>query len=114
MSDQKITYDTGAIRYSAGKPRWDLLPYDAVEEVVGVLSAGAIEYGDHNWLLGFPWMDVYASTMRHMVRWVLGQNLDEKSGRPHLAHAACNVLFLLTYYLRKGGKDNRIKIYDNE
>ena len=33
--------------------------------------------------------------MRHMVAWRKGEALDPESGRHHLAHAGCNVIFLL-------------------
>ena len=91
------------------RSRWDLLPYDAVGEVVSVLTDGAEEYGDRNWEKGFPWTSVFASLMRHLTAWMLGEDLDPKSGRPHLAHAACNILFLLTFHLRKTGNDDRVR-----
>ena len=103
-------YGSGAIRDSDGKTRWDLLPYDALDEIAKVLTDGANQYGDRNWEKGFPWTAVFASLMRHTSAWMLGEDLCPKSGRPHLAHAGCNVLFLLTFYLRKTGTDDRVKV----
>ena len=100
-------YASGAVRDNDGKVRWDLLPYDALNSVADVLSDGAGEHGDRNWEKGFPWTSVFASLMRHMSAWLLGEDLDGKSGKPHLAHAACNILFLLAFYLRKTGTDDR-------
>lgn len=90
-----------------GKPRWDLLPYDALEEVVKVLTYGQKKYPNppRNWELGILYSRIYASTLRHLWTWfmsrITGQSgIDKESGRPHLAHAATNVLFLLTYETR--------------
>lgn len=37
----------------------------------------------------------FAAAMRHLTQWQSGKILDEESGQHHLAHAACNLLFLL-------------------
>ena len=102
------TYESGAIRDRGDKLRWDLMPYDALTEVVAVLTEGAKKYGDRNWEKGFPWTDTFASMMRHITQWMIGENIDE-SGRHHMAHVAANALFLLTFYLRNTGTDDRFK-----
>lgn len=79
-----------------GKLRWTLVPWVALEQVVRVLEVGAAEYGDDNWQLVEPFEQRYTnSLLRHVVAWSMGERLDPKSGLPHLAHAACNCLFLL-------------------
>lgn len=103
------TYENGAIRANVGKIRYSLMPFDALTEVTQVLTSGAEKYGDHNWAKGFPWMDVVDSFFRHFFKWVAGQDYDKDSGRLHLAHMACNILFLLSFQLRGAGTDDRIK-----
>ena len=103
-----VVFESGAIRSNCGKTRWDLLPYDSLEIVAQVMTQGADKYGDRNWEKGFPWMSVFSSLMRHLFKWVRGEDLDDESGLPHLSHAACNVLFLLTFHLRKSGTDDRM------
>ena len=112
-SERIKTMEKKAVRNDAGKPRWDLLPYDALAEVVNVLTYGAVDYGDDNWLQGggFNYQRVFGSTMRHLTDWVQGSDLDRKTKMPELAHAACNVLFLLTYQLRSMGIDDRTKTF---
>ena len=79
-----------------GKLRWRLVPWDALEQVVAVLEAGAKEYGDFNWQLVEPFEERYGNALlRHVVAWTRGEVADPKSGLPHLAHACCNALFLL-------------------
>ena len=79
-----------------GKPRWDLLPFRATAYVVDVLTYGAEKYAPENWrkVDGWRWR-YFAAALRHLVAWWRGQKTDPKSGLPHLAHAACCVLFLL-------------------
>ncbi len=84
-------------KYDEGKLRWDLLPIKAVEEVVKVLMFGAAKYGDDNWQkLDELEPRYYAASMRHLASWRQGETLDEDSGLPALAHAVCDLLFLLS------------------
>ena len=36
-------------KFDGGKMRWDLLPYDAVEKIVDILTYGAEKYDPNNW-----------------------------------------------------------------
>lgn len=86
-----------------GKPRWDLLPWAEVEEVVKVLTFGAAKYGDDNWRkVPEARRRYFAAAMRHLVDWELGALLDFESQLPHLAHAICSLLFLMA--LEREGK----------
>lgn len=80
----------------AGKPRWDLLPFAALGDVARVLEFGARKYAPDNWRLveGWRWRYTRAG-LGHLVAFARGEKLDPESGLPHLAHAACCVLFLL-------------------
>lgn len=78
------------------KIRWDLLPIKPIEEVVEILTQGAKEYGEYNWKKVKPFNErYYAALMRHLVQWRKGETIDLKSGKKHLAHAICNLIFLL-------------------
>lgn len=107
---EDIKWDTG-LRFNEGKLRYDLLPPDAIEEVVKVFTMGAKKYTDRNWELGMPWMTIVASLKRHMAAWELGELKDTESGLLHTAHLAWNALALLTYELRCIGEDNRPKLH---
>lgn len=83
-------------KYDEGKLPYDLLPPEAVEEVVRVLQFGADRYGRNNWKhLQNATDRYYAATMRHIQKWRKGQQIDSDSGLPHLAHAICSLIFLL-------------------
>jgi hypothetical protein len=80
----------------AGKPRWDLLPPLALEEVARVLEFGARKYDPDNWrkVKGWRWRYVRAG-IGHAFAHLSGRKLDKQSGLPHLAHAVCCFLFIL-------------------
>jgi hypothetical protein len=78
------------------KPRWHLLPYDALEQVVRVMERGAEKYGEDNWKRVPNKQDRYwDAMMRHMTAYNNGQELDPEFGTHHMAHAACCALFVL-------------------
>ena len=100
MDDKGIKYDTGKLEFS-------LLPWSAVEHVVRVLMFGAQKYGSDNWKMVEDGEKRYwDAAARHLVAYAQGEVLDEESNLPHLAHAACCLLFLL--WLGKGEGD----VYD--
>lgn len=95
-----VVVDGGGLRYNNEKLRYDLLPTDATQELVKVLTYGAKKYAARNWERGQSWSVPYASLMRHLQAWHAGEDVDTESGLLHLAHVACNVAFLLSYQLR--------------
>ena len=99
-------------RYNKGKPRYDLIPPDALAAVVDVFTFGASKYNDRNWELGMPWMAVVASLKRHLSAWEHGELSDSESGLLHTAHLAWNALALLTYELRNIGTDDRPRFWE--
>ena len=79
------------------KARWDLLPWDAAGQVVEVLTFGARKYAPDNWKrVPEPQDRYFAAAMRHIVAWRNGQQDDPETGLPHLAHATCCLMFLLS------------------
>lgn len=98
-----------------GKIPLDLLPFDAVEAVGAVERFGAEKYGRRNWESngGMSYGRLIAAALRHIFAFSMGKDTDEESKLPHLAHAACNILFLLAYQLRNIGEDDRGQ-YDPE
>jgi hypothetical protein len=102
-----VQFTTGVVKgakHDTGKPQWHLLPWRAVEAVVKVLDHGALKYAPDNWRKVDRWRERYLSaTMRHLVAWRCGERDDPESGLPHLAHAACCVLFLLALDQDDGG-----------
>jgi len=83
----------------ADKPRYDLLPASALEEVVKALTLGAKEYDPdpetQNWKKVKGWRRRYfAANQRHAWAWQRGEKLND-TGLHHLAHAIVNLMFIL-------------------
>lgn len=100
------------VKFDDNKPRWGLLPWEGINEVVKIFTFGAKKYGDYNWAKhnGLSWSRVFDALMRHLFAWYTGEDIDPESKKSHLAHAACGVLFLLFYSVKRdryGMNDDR-------
>ena len=89
-------------KFDTEKPRWDLLPVGPVRSVVDVLTYGAKKYTPDGWMkVADPQRRYYAAALRHLTAWYEGERVDPESKLPHLAHAACSILFLLGFEGRR-------------
>ena len=78
------------------KDRWELVPFDALRQIVGVFTAGAKKYNDFGWMTVENGVDVYFSAaMRHLTKWRTGEHMDP-DGFSHLAHAATNLIIAMS------------------
>lgn len=82
------------MKFDKEKPRWDLLPLDAVEKIVEIMTYGAVKYKPNNWQKVEAWR-YKAALLRHLVAIYKGEVYDQESGLSHMAHVGCNVLFLI-------------------
>jgi len=90
-SGTRDTFETGAVRDGeTGKGRFDLLPFDALQQVAQHFEAGAEKYEARNWEKGIPTHRYADSALRHLLKHVNGHT-DEN----HAAAAAWNVLCLI-------------------
>lgn len=97
-------------RKDFGKAPWQLLPYDALEEVVRVYGIGAAKYQPRGWEAGMDWSRMYGPLQRHLKKWWQdGESIDTTDGQHHLAAVAWAALGLLAYELRGVGNDDRPK-----
>lgn len=86
-----------AKKHDGGKPRLDLIPWPAIWAIAKVLGFGAQKYSSWNWIGGISYSRLFAGVQRHLTAWISGEDNDPESGLSHLAHAACGILFLLTF-----------------
>jgi hypothetical protein len=109
LKDGELRWTTrpGGYKADENKLPMDLLPFDAIEAVAKILQHGAKKYQPRNWEAGMKWSRPYNAALRHLFAWGQRKDTDSDSGLPALAHAACSVLFLLAYELRKIGEDDR-------
>ncbi len=106
-SEEKTLLDNSGKKNDDGKDPWQLVPWDAVREVTKILLFGMKKYEKRNWERGMDWDRLFRATINHLTAWFGREDNDLETGRSHLAHAACCVLFLLAYEIRGIGKDNR-------
>jgi hypothetical protein len=74
-----------------------------------IAGMGASKYDRYNFLKGYDWSLSYDAMQRHMLLFWAGEDLDDESHLPHVAHAAWHALTLLAFSQRKVGTDNRPK-----
>ncbi len=105
FTEEDMTVKGAAIKHDSGKLDWSLIPWDSVEEILKVLEFGKHKYAAWNWSSngGFKYTRIFNSLIRHLFAWVRGEDKDPESGLSHLAHAGCNILFLL-YFVRHKDK----------
>lgn len=94
-------------KHDAGKPDMSLMPSDAFFLICEVWTFGQKKYAAFNWSKGFGWRRPIAAALRHIFAWLGGENNDPESGLPHLAHACCCLIMVLSFQARGTGKDDR-------
>ena len=82
------------MKFDKEKPRWDLLPLDAVGKIVEIMTYGAGKYKPNNWQKVEAWR-YHAALLRHLEAIDRGEDYDKESGMLHIAHVGCNVIFLI-------------------
>lgn len=107
MSDVKP--DGGGLRFNEGKPRFDLLPPEALEALADHYGKGARKYADRNWERGMAWGKCFASMMRHAWAFWRGEDHDAETGSHHMIAVAWNAIAIFTYATRGIGEDDRAK-----
>jgi len=107
MSGDRFLMRGAGVKHNSEKPRMDLLPFEALEEVAEVLTYGARKYSDNGWQTVENGERRYLGAMlRHLAACERGEAQDPESGLLHAAHMATNALFILWFEIQKErGKD---------
>jgi hypothetical protein len=108
ISEVEMTIE-GAKHFDEGKEPLDQLPTESLMEIAKVMAMGEKKYGRNNWTKGMDWHKLIGSTLRHVMKFNMGEDIDKESGLSHLAHAACDIMFLQWYVINKKGTDTRYK-----
>ena len=105
-------------KFDIGKPQYGLLPPAALKETVKVLTYGVQKYDRNNWQKVPDAQSRYFDALqRHLWDWVAGEQLDPETGINHLAHAMCNIMFLLERDLvspEEWAEKVKIMMFNNE
>lgn len=94
-----------AIKHDAGKPRYDLIPPDALAEVALAYTVGC-KYGARNWEQGMRWGRMYRALLSHANAFWGGESRDHE-GHHHLAAVVFCAMALMSYERRGIGEDDR-------
>jgi len=93
----KLHVVEGFMKFDTDKLRYDLIPPESMEALAKVLTYGAKKYKPGNWKNATNIDRYTAALYRHLEAWRKGEEVDEESGLPHLAHAITNVAFLIWF-----------------
>lgn len=94
-SGERRDFVTGSRRDTdAGKPRYDLIPPEALRAWANLCAAGAVKYGERNWELGQPISVLYASLLRHVYA------TQTDTSEDHLAAVLFNAGAIINHIVR--------------
>lgn len=106
--DGKLCLDAG-VKHDDGKLPMTLLDRHALEEIARVLAFGAQKYGRQNWRKGISFSRLLDAAQRHLLAYADGEDKDPETGRSHLAHAGCCIMFALRMERDRPDLDDRMK-----
>lgn len=89
------------------KVRVDLVDPLALESLAAVLTFGAKKYDDNNWRGGIHYSRLIGATLRHVLAFSKGEDIDPESGLSHIDHAACCLMFLSNLSKTRKDLDDR-------
>ena len=82
-------------KFDEGKTDWTLAPWPAFEAIVSIMMFGAAKYSRGNWKSVKPAHRYIAACYRHLASWCDGEPCDKETGRSHLWHAGCCIVFCI-------------------
>lgn len=85
------------------------LPTRLLNPIAAVFTMGSKKYAAFNWAKGASWQETLGSLLRHYRAFLIGIELDDESGQPHIAHAIVNAIFLQQFYHLAPFYDDRLK-----
>lgn len=94
-------------KFDSEKEPLDLIPAEALFEVGKVLAAGQKKYGRANWAKGITTSRLVAASLRHIYKWLRGEDNDDETKTSHLANAATNLLFAIWMLQNRPDLDDR-------
>mgnify|MGYP001181909630 FL=1 len=95
-------------QYGDKKVPLHLVPTPAMVAIAMGLKEGARKYGAFNWRTLTVEAETYlGATLRHLMAWQDGEDIDPDSGNSHLAHAMASLAILIDALESGNVVDNR-------
>lgn len=91
-----------------GKPRYDLIPIEPLEELGKVYASGCIKHGENNWSKGTTWRKMIRPLLGHLFDWIMGKERDEETKCHLLAQVMFYCCTLIVYQKHNIGIDDRL------
>lgn len=102
MSNEResTVYVSPGKKMDGGKPRYELIPPEALEALAQLYTDGAAKYGDRNWERGMSAARLFGALCRHAWKWFRGEDydVDPQTGAVthHLIQVAWNAFAIYT------------------
>ena len=87
------------LKFSKGKLRWHLLPWEQLEKVAWIFDHRAVRHGEFNWKnVKNSKVEYYNAAMGHIFEWLKGNKFNEEDwNSEHLAQAIWNLIVLMWF-----------------
>lgn len=93
-----------AVKDKEGKPQMRLILPHAAEALVRIREYGLKKYPQADNWKSVPKEDWTDAMLRHLMKYIGGEETDEESGMPHLWHALCNLSYLIELEWKENAK----------
>lgn len=118
-SEVRITNETTGAQKGSKDERFDLIPWEPMQELARLYGFGARKYEAHNWAKGYNWSLSFAALHRHLAQFWLGESTHEViEGEPETqAHHLASVVFhafALMYFEKHHPEldDRQLRLFD--
>lgn len=92
------------------KAPMSVVPAVVLAEIGVGMGEGALKYGPYNWRkAGVRASVYYDATMRHLMRWWEGEDVDPDSGLSHVTKAICSLVVLRDAMIQGMANDDRVQ-----
>lgn len=92
------------VKLDDGKLPMHLLPPEAIDALAERLQVGMRKYQERNWEKGIVFSRLFSATMRHLLAFWRGEDIDKDDGLCHLSGVLINVAFMISF-TRRGRTD---------
>ena len=105
------------IKYTKGKAKVSLVPYEAIEAIARVREFGVNKYGDPAaWYDNAKSMDFIEAAMRHIGKHMNAHvlhnmyEIDDESGLDHIDHALCSLAMAVAIRRKEQHEETLVEV----